>query len=96
MTKIEFVELSQNLQLVELFSNAIYLDYIIQGVYMVKLFQIENFYVNTYYHIEKNRFDSIIAFDDADKLTPFLKKNKLIIKIAAPPQTDKNIPNNKN
>jgi hypothetical protein len=71
MTKIEFVELSQNLQLVELFSNAIYLDYIIQGVYMVKLFQIENFYVNTYYHIEKNRFDSIIAFDDTDKLTPF-------------------------
>jgi hypothetical protein len=85
MTKIEFVELSQNLQLVELFSNAIYLDYIIQGVYMVKLFQIENFYVNTYYHIEKNRFDSIIAFDDTDKLTPFLKKKKLVIQIAATP-----------
>ena len=89
MTKIEFVELSQKLQLVELFSNGIYLDYIIQGVYMVKLFQMKNFYINTYYHIEKNRFDSIIAFDDTDKLTPFFKKNKLVIYI--PTYTKKNI-----
>ena len=83
MTKIEFVDLSQDLQLVELFSNAIYLDYIIQGVYMVKLFQMKSYYVKTYYHIEKNRFDSVISFDDTDNLTPFLKKNKLVIYIPA-------------
>ncbi len=84
MKQIDFQELSQDLQLVELFSNGIYLDYIIQGVYIVKLFHMKNFYVNTYYQIEKNRFESIVAFDDTDKLMPFLKKNKLVIYIPPP------------
>ena len=31
---------------------------------MVKLFQLKNYYVEIYYHIEKNRIDNIISFDD--------------------------------
>ena len=81
MNQNKFSELSQDLQLVELFSKGIYIEYIIKGVYLVKLFQIKDYYIETFYHIEKNRFDSVITFDDPDKLTPFLKKNKLDIYI---------------
>ena len=79
MEQIEFLELPQALKLVELLSKGTFLDFIIKGVYMVKLFQMKNYYIETYYHIEKNRFDSIITFDDTDKLTPYLKKIKLDI-----------------
>ena len=79
MEQIEFLELPQALKLVELLSKGTFLDFIIKGVYMVKLFQMKNYYIETYYHIEKNRFDSIITFDDTDKLTPYLKKIKVDI-----------------
>ena len=90
MEQIEFLELPQALKLVELLSKGTFLDFIIKGVYMVKLFQMKNYYIETYYHIEKNRFDSIITFDDTDKLTPYLKKIKLDIYPPSPPE--KNIP----
>jgi len=79
MEQIEFLELPQALKLVELLSKGTFLDFIIKGVYMVKLFQMKNYYIETYYHIEKNRFDSINTFDDTNKLTPYLKKIKLDI-----------------
>ena len=79
MKQIDFLVLSLEQQLEELFSNGIYLDFIIKGVYMVKLFQIKDYYIETYYHIEKNRFDRINSFDDTDKLIPYLKKIKLDI-----------------
>ncbi len=77
------MELPQARQLAELLSKGTFVGYIIKGVYMVKLFQMKSYYVKTYYHIEKNRFDSVISFDDTDNLTPFLKKNKLVIYIPA-------------
>jgi hypothetical protein len=89
MEQIEFLELPQALKLVELLSKGTFLDFIIKGVYIVKLFQMKNYYIETYYHIEKNRFDSIITFDDTDKLTPYLKKIKL--DIYPPPPPEKNI-----
>ena len=79
MKQIDFLVLSLEQQLEELFSNGIYLDFIIKGVYMVKLFQIKDYYIETYYHIEKNRFDRINSFDDTEKLIPYLKKIKLDI-----------------
>jgi hypothetical protein len=91
MEQIEFLELPQALKLVELLSKGTFLDFIIKGVYMVKLFQMKNYYIETYYHIEKNRFDSIITFDDTDKLTPYLKKIKLDIYPTPPPPPEKNI-----
>ena len=91
MEQIEFLELPQALKLVELLSKGTFLDFIIKGVYMVKLFQMKNYYIETYYHIEKNRFDSIITFDDTDKLTPYLKKIKLDI-YPPPSPPEKNIP----
>ena len=79
MKQSDFLELSNSLRLIEILSNGIFLDYIIKGVYIVKLFQMKNYYVETYYHIEKNRFDSIISFNDTNKLSPYLKKIKLDI-----------------
>ena len=79
MEQSDFLELSNSLRLIEILSNGIFLDYIIKGVYIVKLFQMKNYYVETYYHIEKNRFDSIISFNDTNKLSPYLKKIKLDI-----------------
>ena len=79
MEQSDFLELPNSLRLIEIFSNGIFLDYIIKGVYIVKLFQMKNYYVETYYHIEKNRFESIISFNDTNKLSPYLKKIKLDI-----------------
>ena len=87
MEQSDFLELSNSLRLIEILSNGIFLDYIIKGVYIVKLFQMKNYYVETYYHIEKNRFDSIISFNDTNKLSPYLKKINLDIYPPPPPFT---------
>ena len=79
MEDIDFSELPEALKLVELLSKGVFLDFIIKGVYMVKLFQMKNYYVEVYYHIEKNRIDNIISFIDTNKLKPYLNKIKLDI-----------------
>ena len=79
MEHIEFSELPESLKLVELLAKGVFLDFIIKGVYMVKLFQLKNYYLEIYYHIEKNRIDNIISFDDTNKLKPYLNKIKLNI-----------------
>jgi hypothetical protein len=79
MNRIEFLELSTQHQLAELSSNGNFIDSIIKGVYLVRLLEYNNYYVETYLHIEKNRIDSIVAFENTNKLTPYLKKIKLDI-----------------
>jgi hypothetical protein len=82
MNQTEFAHLSECLKIAELSNNGTYLEYIIKGPYIVKLFQYENFYVETYLHIQKDRIESIIDFTNTIKLAPYLKKIKLIL----PPQ----------
>ena len=79
MERVDFLKLTDECKLIELLSNGVYLKFILKGIYIVKLFQMKNYYVETYYHIEKNRFDSIITFVDTDKLSPYLKKTKFDI-----------------
>jgi hypothetical protein len=79
MNQTEFAHLTECLKITELSNNGTYLQYIIKGPYMVKLFQYENFYVETYLHIQKDRIDSIINFTDTNKLAPYLKKIKLTL-----------------
>jgi len=79
MNQTEFTALSPCIKLSELTKNGTYLEYIIKGPYIVKLFQYENFYAETYLHIQKDRIDSILAFTNTNKLTPYLKKIKIII-----------------
>ena len=81
MNQIDFLELSTSNKLTELASNGNFLDFTVKGVYLVKLFQLHNFYVEIYHHIEKDRTDSIIAFNNTNKLAPYLNK----IKIYLPP-----------
>ena len=83
MKQTEFEALCPCIKLSELTKHGTYLEYIIKGPYMVKLFQYENFYVETYLHIQKDRIDSILNFDNTNKLTPYLKKIKLVL---PPPQ----------
>ena len=79
MNRIEFLELPIQIQLAELSSNGNFIDSIIKGVYLVRLLEYNNYYVETYHHIEKNRIDSIVAFENTNKLAPYLKKIKLDI-----------------
>ena len=51
----------------------IYIDYILKGGYIVKLFQMKNYYVKSYYHIKKNKLVRIVVIDDPHDLKPFLK-----------------------
>ena len=85
MNRIEFLELPIQHQLAELSANGNFIDSIIKGVYLVRLLGYNNYYVETYHHIEKNRIDSIVAFENTNKLTPYLKKIKLDI-YPPPPQ----------
>jgi len=82
MNQTEFAHLCQSLKLKELTTFGTYLEYIIKGPYIVKLFQYENFYVETYLHIQKDRIDGILAFNGTNKLTPYLKKIKLILPVS--------------
>ena len=79
MNQTEFANLCQSLKLKELIKFGTYLDYIIKGPYLVKLFQYENFYIETYFHIQRDRIDGILTFNGTNKLTPYLKKIKLIL-----------------
>ena len=79
MIQTHFLELPTHLQLAELATNGNFIDSIIKGVYLVRLLEYNNYYVETYHHIEKNRIDSIVAFENTNKLTPYLKKIKLDI-----------------
>ena len=92
MNQTHFLELATHNKLIELSTNGVFLDHKIKGVYLVKLFQFHNYYVETYYHIEKNRIDSVLAFSDTNKLTSYLKK----IKIDVTPPFSTIYPNNLN
>ncbi|NDE09989.1 MAG: hypothetical protein EBZ95_05445 [Chitinophagia bacterium] len=82
MNQTEFANLCNSLKIIELINYGTYLDYIIKGPYIVKLFQYENFYIETYLHIQKDRIDRILTFNDTNKLTPYLKKIKLIMPVS--------------
>ena len=73
MNQINFLNLSLPFRLVELLSNGIYIDYILKGGYIVKLFQMKNYYVKSYYHIKKNKLVRMVVIDDPHDLKPFLK-----------------------
>jgi hypothetical protein len=68
-----FLKLPLPFQLIELFSSGIYIDYILKGGYIVKLFQMKNYYVKSFYHIKKNKLVRIVVIDDPHDLKPFLK-----------------------
>ena len=57
MNQTHFLELPTHLQLAELATNGNFIDSIIKGVYLVRLLEYNNYYVETYHHIEKNRID---------------------------------------
>lgn len=73
----EFNNLEQPLQFVTLLEEGTFLCYRIVGVYMVKLFQVGDFYVETYQHIEHDRMDCMRNFTDPDELLPYWKKIKI-------------------
>lgn len=73
----EFNSLEQPLQFVTLLEEGSFLCYHIVGVYMVKLFQVSDFYVETCQHIEQDRMDCMRSFTDTDELLPYLKKIKI-------------------
>ncbi len=64
-------------QLGELSKQGVFLGYRIVGIYLVSLYQAHNFYVETFYHIEKHRIDEVISFENTDLLIPYLKKIKI-------------------
>jgi hypothetical protein len=71
--QINFLNLTLPFRLVELFSSGIYIDYIVRGNYIVKLFQMNNYYVKSYYHIKKNKLVRIVVIDDPRDLKSFFK-----------------------
>ena len=79
MNQKEFKLQSDYEKITEVSEYGTYLQYIIKGPYLVKLYQYEGFYVETYFHIQKDRIDSILTFDKTNKLAPYLKKTYLII-----------------
>ena len=82
MNQSEFACHCPSLKLIELNNYGTYLELIIKGPYVVKLFQYENFYIETYLHIQKDRIDRILTFNDTNKLTLYLKKIKLILPLS--------------
>jgi len=77
MEKNDFLKLSMPFQLDALISHGKYVDYIINDGYLVRLYEIKSYYAKSYFHIEKNTYDKIIAFEDINYLKKFLNKNKL-------------------
>ena len=79
MNVFSFNKLDDLDQLVTLLDKGVFLAYRIKGVYLVKLYQINDFYVETYCHIEHNRVDSMRSFSCTEQLAPYLKNIKLNI-----------------
>ena len=72
-----FSKMPALLQLGELSTKGVFLGYRVLGIYLVSLYQAYDFYVETFYHIEKHRIDEVISFENTDLLMPYLKKIKI-------------------
>ena len=80
MQSSEFNQLSEFEQLLTLEKAGAYVGYQVKGAYLVKLYQLHHFYVELYWHIERNRMDAVKCFSSTELLAPYLKKMKVDLK----------------
>lgn len=70
-----FMSASLQEQKQEIKMNGSFVEHRVKGVYAIHLFQLHDYYVETYYHLHELRLDRVNCFDcDAKELTPYLKK----------------------
>ncbi len=77
MTIFNFNQLSPSEQLASINADGVFLAYRLKTIYLVRLYQINHFFVETYYHIEDETMDSMHGFTDTERLSPYLKKIKV-------------------
>lgn len=77
MTIFNFNQLSPLEQVASIKADGVLLAFRLKTIYLVRLYQINQFYVETYFHIEDETMDSMHGFTDTERLSPYLKKIKL-------------------
>jgi len=84
MTISEYNKLSQEMQFEELYNNGVHISDRADDEYCIILFQLYDFYVELYFHIEHNSLKKVVIFNNADFLKPYLELidlSELFIKI---------------
>lgn len=65
-------------QIKNILTNGHFVAYQINGVYAVNLFQLNDFYVETYFHLPTLNFQWVNCFDcNGKQLLPYLQKIKI-------------------
>lgn len=77
MTIFNFNQLSALEQLNKVKAHGVLLAFKLKSIYLIRLYQIGHFYVESYYHIEDETIDSMHGFTDTERLSPYLKKIKV-------------------
>jgi hypothetical protein len=70
----QFQGLEVTIQIGVIWNNGVHVATRDDEVYQYLLYQLDNFYVEVWYHIEFEVINRFIAFDDIDRLEPYLQR----------------------
>ncbi len=74
MTEDEFNKLDENTMAYFLFASGTYLATRLDKEHYIKLYLVEDFYVETFHNLEDNSVRKINCFSDIDNLNPYLEQ----------------------
>lgn len=74
MTLCEYYHLNQTEQFETLYDHGIHISDRADSEYCIILFQLDNFYVELYFHIEDNVLKKLISFSNIDYIAPYLEQ----------------------
>jgi hypothetical protein len=68
----QFKGLEESVQIGVIWNNGVHVATRDDNVYQYLLYQLDSFYVEVWYHIELEVIHRFLAFEDMDKLDPYL------------------------
>ena len=74
MTLCEYYNLKQQEQFEALYNYGIHISDRADSEYCIILFQLDNFYVELYFHIEDNALEKLVSFSNMDYIKPYLEQ----------------------
>ena len=70
----QFKGLEESIQIGVIWNNGVHVATRDDNIYQYLLYQLDDFYVEVWYHIELEVIQRFLAFDDMDRLEPYLCK----------------------
>jgi hypothetical protein len=73
----QFKGLEESVQIGVIWNNGVHVATRDDSVYQYLLYQLDDFYVEVWYHIELEVIHRFVAFDNMDRLEPYLQESDI-------------------